>query len=467
MGIPINPTVAPQETEQAASRDPTRIQRALDQVLLSPPFRNTQQCQNLLRYIVKHTLAGEDHLLRERVIGSEVFGRRPDYEPGEDPVVRLRASEVRKRLAQFYQAVTETPEVHIDIPAGSYRATIRWREDASPPQHHETEHPSTEHLPVERSPTEHAATTGYAQPEPHTFPVLPEAYSAAGPTPELAPAVPRTRTWRIYAYAVIALAFLVAAAAVISTPWVGTENSRFRTFWGPWTNSPKPVIIAVGSNAVYRLSDRMSDQYARDHHLQTQGEEFFVQLGPNDIVKGSDLVEAENSFVALGDVAAVSHLVANLTRQRQSFQERFPNDISFAELRNNPSVLVGGFNNPMTLELTKKLRFVLRARNEIDDTQDSTRRWLLHASADSHDTEDYAIITRLAHTEDAPILSVAGMGQYGTLAAADFICSPSDISDMTRRLPKDWANRNLQLILHVKVVDFKAAATDVVAIYTW
>ena len=227
------------------------------------------------------------------------------------------------------------------------------------------------------------------------------------------------------------------------------------------------MIIAVGSNAVYRLSDRMSDQYARDHNLETQGAEFFVPLGPNDIVKGSDLVEAENSFVALGDVAAVSHLVASLTRQKKSFQERFPNDISFAELRNNPSVLVGGFNNPMTLELTKKLRFVLRARNEIADTQDPNRRWLLHASADSHDTEDYAIITRLAHSEDAPMLSVAGMGQYGTLAAADFICSPSDVSDMTRRLPKDWANRNLQLILHVKVVDFKAAATDVVAIYTW
>ena len=455
MGIPINPTVAPQETEQAALRDPTRIQRALDQVLSSPPFRNTQQCQNLLRYIVKHTLAGEDHLLRERVIGSEVFGRRPDYEPGEDPVVRLRASEVRKRLAQFYQSVTETPEVHIEIPAGSYRAAFRW--SASP--HHEPEHSPAEHSPAERSAAEHPATAGYAEPEPHPFPVLP-------PAPEAAPVAP-TRTWRFYAYAAIALAFLAAAAAVISTPWLGTPDARFRTFWGPWTNSPKPVIIAVGSNAVYRLSDRMSDQYARDHNLETQGAEFFVPLGPNDIVKGSDLVEAENSFVALGDVAAVSHLVASLTRQKKSFQERFPNDISFAELRNNPSVLVGGFNNPMTLELTKKLRFVLRARNEIADTQDPNRRWLLHASADSHDTEDYAIITRLAHSEDAPMLSVAGMGQYGTLAAADFICSPSDVSDMTRRLPKDWANRNLQLILHVKVVDFKAAATDVVAIYTW
>jgi len=93
---------------------------------------------------------------------------------------------------------------------------------------------------------------------------------------------------------------------------------------------------------------------------------------------------------------------------------------------------------------------------------------LLHASEDSHDTEDYAIVTRLVQThDDAPMLSVAGMGQYGTQAAADYICSPAAIFEMTRQLPRDWANRNLQLVLHVKVIDFKAAATEVVAMHTW
>jgi hypothetical protein len=131
-------------------------------------------------------------------------------------------------------------------------------------------------------------------------------------------------------------------------------------------------------------------------------------------------------------------------------------------------VLVGGFNNPMTIELTKDLPFVLRARNEIDDTRTSGRRWLLHASDDSHDTEDYAVITRLAQRSgDAPILSVAGMGQYGTQAAAAFICSSTSIAQLTHQLPAGWASHNLQLVLHVHVVDFKPASTDVVAVHTW
>jgi hypothetical protein len=357
MGSQFNPILAPEQTEEAWLRDPTRLARSLDQVLSSPPFRNTQQCQNLLRYIVKHTLAGGDHLLRERVIGSEVFGRRPDYEPGEDPVVRLRAEEVRKRLAQFYQSAAEVPDVHIDIPPGSYRATFRWRDGSNSLLHE----------------AEHSLATQPVEPEPHPIPHMPDFHQAATALAEISPPTFKNRVWHIYT--AVTLLFLAVVLVVVSIPWYGPQASRFRAFWGPWTNSSKPVIIAIGSNAVYRLSDSMTADYARKNHLETHGEEFFVPLAPDASVKGSDLVPAENSFVALGDVAAVSYIVANLTRQRQSFQERFPNDISFAELRNSPSLLVGGFNNPMTLELTKDMPFVLRARNEIDDMQDPNRRW--------------------------------------------------------------------------------------------
>ena len=50
----------------------------LNKVLSSRPFRNSNQCSTLLRYIVDHTLSGEENLLRERVIGAELFGRPAD-----------------------------------------------------------------------------------------------------------------------------------------------------------------------------------------------------------------------------------------------------------------------------------------------------------------------------------------------------------------------------------------------------
>lgn len=439
--------------------DAARIQQVLEEVLLSPPFCHTQQCQNLLRYIVKHTLAQEEHLLRERVIGAEVFGRRPDYETGDDPVVRIRAAEVRKRLAQFYQSVTDSPsapDIQIEIPPGSYRASFRWREGARP--HHESAaipasaiHPS----PVELVPA--------TQPE-----VLP----AIG-TPQPGAVIGTRSSTRSRGLLALSIAVcLVVAAGLVTWKTVGFGQKRiFRQFWQPWISSAKPVIISVGSNAVYRLSDQVTDAYAHAHNLETQGMEFFVPIDPNSTISGHDIQPSFNSFVALGDVAAVSTVVSALTSHDQTFQERFPNDISFAELRDSPTILVGGFNNPMTIELTKHLPFVMRARNEIDETgpsSGSARRWMLHASNDSHDTEDYAIVTRLAGSNgDAPVLIVAGMGQYGTVAAAQFVCDPAAVATLAQNLPKGWEKQNLQVVLHIRVVDFKAASTDVVAMRTW
>ena len=324
----------------------------------------------------------------------------------------------------------------IDIPPGSYRATFRWKEATAPQTHSGDLHPA---LPLP------------AQIQPYRPTIVEQ---------------PTRRTGR-WAFAAVFLLILAVGAAVAAL-WVPAPARALRDFWQPWTNSPKPVIIVIGSNAVYRLSDAVADRYTSEHHLETHGMEVFIPMGPNDILHGSDFFPAENSFVALGDVAAVSDMVASVTRQKQAFQERFPNDVSFAELRNSPTILVGGFNNPMTMELTKNLRFVMRAHNEIDDTQDPNRRWLLHASNDAKDTEDYAIITRMiARSGDAPVLSVAGMGQYGTLAAADFVCNPASLRQLASQLPKDWAAHNLQVILHLKVVDFKPVATEIVAVHTW
>jgi hypothetical protein len=443
----LTPQAAAGEAEEKHLMGRVEIQKALDQVLFSPPFRNTQQCQNLLRYIVKHSLTGEDHLLRERVIGSEVFGRPPGYETSEDPVVRLRAAELRKRLAQFYQSVPDAGNVHIEIPSGCYRATFQWKN-----------HPLS-------------AAPGVEEPlvlvevRPAEAPVAQiEARSAEGAS-KASPLTSWIRTWHFFAAGALAILMVAVILVVLYNRGPGAQ---FRAFWGPWTKTPKPVIVSIGSNAVYRLSESINDQYARDHNLEAEGEEFFVPLAPDTNIKGSDIHPSYNSFVALGDVAAVSNIVASLTNQGKAFQERFPDDVSFAELRNMPSVLIGGFNNPMTLELTKHLGFVLRRRNEIDDLQNPNRRWLLRTSEDSHYTADYAILTRLLNEDgNAPLLSVAGLGQYGTLAAANFVCSPSAIFAVTRQLPKDWAKKNLQVVLRVQVVDFKPGVAEVVALRSW
>jgi len=83
------------------------VAQTLDHILASPAFRNSKQCQKFLRYVVEHSQAGAEEMLKERTIGVEVFGREPDYETGDDPCVRVRATEVRKRLARLSESETK------------------------------------------------------------------------------------------------------------------------------------------------------------------------------------------------------------------------------------------------------------------------------------------------------------------------------------------------------------------------
>src|SRR5450631_1261643 len=103
-----------------------RIESTVAAILASDPFRTSSQCRELLQHIVTHTLTAEYGLLKERVIGVSVFGRKTDYDPAGDPIVRVRAADVRKRLAQFYQGDgCPAGMARIDIPTGGYRATFR------------------------------------------------------------------------------------------------------------------------------------------------------------------------------------------------------------------------------------------------------------------------------------------------------------------------------------------------------
>ena len=99
------------------------IDKALEDLLAGSVFRSSRQCQALLRYIVEHSRAHREEMLRERVIGANVFGRAPDYDTGNDPVVRNRAAELRKRLAQHYMGTRGSKgAIRIEVPTGSYRA---------------------------------------------------------------------------------------------------------------------------------------------------------------------------------------------------------------------------------------------------------------------------------------------------------------------------------------------------------
>lgn len=97
------------------------VREHLEEVLASRAFAGSKRTQDFLRLVVNHALDGDLDSLRERMIGAEMFGRPVSYDTGSDSVVRVRASEVRKKLARYYEGLgRKIPPVRIELPSGSY-----------------------------------------------------------------------------------------------------------------------------------------------------------------------------------------------------------------------------------------------------------------------------------------------------------------------------------------------------------
>jgi len=431
--------------------DPTDIQVTLDRILESQYFRSSAQCQALLRYIVENTVAERDSLLRERVIGAEVFKRPPDYDTGNDHIVRSRVSEVRKRLAQYYAGGSAGPGpcVRIQIPSGSYQATF--------------DVPS---YSIRDPDARIESTPEVSPPIPPPMPILEEKPTAVAPSAGKL----RGRKWPLILLASMIFGGVVAALAPSYRSH--QEHLAFESFWDPILSSQKPALIYSGGAFVYTLSDRYLDTYSSEHHLDDRHRHFFAEFKENEQVPSSDLVP-DDHYVPYGDLVAAARLTSTLAQWNKPYDLRFGNDVAFTEFHASPILLVGGFNNAWTMRFTKGLRYGLEyhgvsANSQIVDEWHREKTWADKVDAETQARDDYALISRLPQAATGGfILSVAGIRMYGTRTAAEFISDPVRIAALLKGAPKGWEKRNMQIVLHTRVVNDIPVSTDVEAVHFW
>src|SRR5579875_2071208 len=91
----------------------------LQEIVEGSAFSGSDRCRQFLLYVVRQAMAGNLNSLKERVIGVEVFGRSPNYNSSEDAIVRVTASDVRKRLHQHYLK-NGSSAFRVNLPIGSY-----------------------------------------------------------------------------------------------------------------------------------------------------------------------------------------------------------------------------------------------------------------------------------------------------------------------------------------------------------
>ena len=116
-------------TEIGLPISPEEIRRALDRILNSKHFSQAAKKRKFVQLICDYHLAGRAKEINEHLIGLEVYERNDRYSPAEDPVVRVAAHDVRKRLEQYYLHEGRNDEVRLEIPVGSYEPVFKLASD--------------------------------------------------------------------------------------------------------------------------------------------------------------------------------------------------------------------------------------------------------------------------------------------------------------------------------------------------
>lgn len=109
------------------------IREELSRMLENPIFEQSDRLARFLRFTIETTLAGQGETLKEYLIGTEVYDRKPPYHPSSDSIVRSEARRLRNKLRQYYESAGKDDPVFIYYRTGSYVPAFRpqSREDRS------------------------------------------------------------------------------------------------------------------------------------------------------------------------------------------------------------------------------------------------------------------------------------------------------------------------------------------------
>lgn len=408
------------------------ILNQLAQIQSSHAFCNSARSKEFLSYVVEQALAGNPEGLKERSIGVNLFHRAPTYDTGEDPIVRVKAGEVRRRLAEYYAAEEHAPELQIELPVGSYIPRFHWRAQQVP-------------LPA-------APVVAIVEPL----------------------ATPRKRFGNWKTAGSVAALLILGIAAFIVIRAHSRHTSALELFWSPLYSSQQPVLICVPSPVTYAIS---SDVYQKSPAAHTGIYDSIVkrnstplQLDPNASIKWNEIWPLTDFYVNKDDAYVAEELNSLFAAEHRPSQVRFGSDYTYEDLRSSPSILIGAYNNPWTDRVMSDLPIGFHESQGVLWLEDRTKPGQVwKASVEGRlGSKDFALIARILNSKTGQFLVIiSGVGMVGTKAAGRFVSREDDLEAALRTIPAGWERKNVEIVLETDIVDSSPSPPRAVAIKVW
>jgi hypothetical protein len=405
----------------------------IEKLLVSRSLHGSDSLCKLLRYLANHSSKIPGVPPKEYQIATEVFGRREDFDPHLDSLVRVQAARLRTKLAEYYASEGSGDPVVVELPKGSYALTYHDRLPSS------VDRPET---PV--------TLTGR-------------------PSREAAPTAARqSYGWVIV---LVALSMLLAASLAVALDRLLLRRSSeshvlagttvapsMRTFWtGFLAGHQQPWVIFSNAQFVGRPDTGM-----RYFDGKRDG-------------KATTL----DHYTGVGEVLAV-HALDNVFGQlKEQLRVKRGSLFSLDDAKNNDLIFIGSPSENLTLleiPTTKEFGFrrmtcCSRAGNvEIVNFHPAAGEPNEYQASPSNEvlTEDYAVIALVPGLEAGySVLILAGTTTIGTQAAVEYVSQQNSLDELMKglRVSTPAQLKPFEAVIHVKVVRGVPVSADLVALH--
>ena len=327
-----------------SKQDIAALRQHVKEIVDGPAFRGSLRSGQFLQFVVDQSIAGHFESLKERLIGVKLFGRSPSYDTGEDAIVRVTASDVRKRLLQHYGTNGTISEFRVTLPLGSYiPEVIRDKPSgvgvadslvipADTPPNYTADHHVSDAV---REPAESPSPAAAGVPEKKA---VRNARILAGAFALVAVA---TTSWALY----FGRASHSDPRPNSPAPWSSLFNPSHAT--NLITSDPNVVLLQQVAGSELTLSD-----YANHHYIPEPN-----KLPPDRVRFFKSLFWGDNSAAAVD--APIAARIAELPHANTAFNVRAARSIQFSDLKNDDNFIFLGSprSNPWFALFSDELDF--------------------------------------------------------------------------------------------------------------
>src|SRR5215831_3852787 len=422
----------------------------LDEIIKGPAFKGSHRSQAFLKHIVEQALHGEPADLRERSIGAALFGRPVTYDTADDAIVRVTASDVRKRLLQHYGNAGVESKFRINLPAGSYVPEFCF---APPPVLHTVEPPGVIRQPVE-------------------LPVAPPVRVLPVEEPQQVSKRPR---W-LWPAAAILLICVAAFAWFALRRWAFPAGSNDNLFVEAFQGTPRAVQVIVADDALVLIQVLLDRRFTLDEYenltylslpelvLKKELQRFWNSLSTRQITNVGDLQNANR--IAAGLQARGWDVMIRQARQMHARSFRTGNFVILGSSLSNPWAAlfpVNESNFPFDeLPRPGKPEVILNRHPRAGEPA----KFEVHLDPRTGKKITFARVYLLENTaHSGQVLLVAGQSMSATEMAGELLLRNDSTSQIRRMLGMSSGERlpDLEMVLRVSEQNEIGDSVDLVA----